>query len=158
MTFKLHADRPEARLQAIAREDDFLDAFPILTQLLNDHQAPITAMDALISWKASRKVGYRLYKAVLEDRIVGCIGLTELRDPLFTGAGFRINNFVIDRPMRGKGIADEIARAVAEIAKAEGKSVLIIETWPEHEKANRFYQRKFGFRFLCERFSRDIPL
>lgn len=83
----------------------------------------------------------RVLVALDGEKIVGHIQITE------TGRAteLEIKNMAVDPAMQGRGLGRRLVEAVAELARAEGRSVLVAATAAADVGNLRFYQR-VGFR------------
>ncbi|VAX15447.1 hypothetical protein MNBD_IGNAVI01-422 [hydrothermal vent metagenome] len=87
-----------------------------------------------------------LFTAVDEDinnKIVGILTLATIDIP--TGMLGRIEDVVVDKSVRGKGIGEKITIAAIDKAKAMGIKKIDLTSSPKREVANRLYQR-LGFK------------
>lgn len=72
------------------------------------------------------------------DRLVGMATLASF--PLPTGARGHLDDVVVDRAMRGRGIARLLLEAVIELARARGLRTLDLTSRPSRESAIRLYE------------------
>ena len=84
----------------------------------------------------------RLLIAGAGDAVVGTLTLVMFRIP--TGLRAMIEDVVVDKAHRGKGIADALTREALDRAKAAGARTVDLTSRPSREAANRLYQ-KLGF-------------
>lgn len=83
----------------------------------------------------------RVLIALDGDRIVGHVQITETA----RATELEIRNMAVDPPVQGRGVGRVLVEAAAELARAEGASVLVVATAAADVGALRFYQRA-GFR------------
>jgi len=74
--------------------------------------------------------------------ISGLLTLIIYRVP--TGIHARIEDVVVDRSVRGKGIGEALVRYALDLAREAGADGVALTTNPRREAANRLYQR-LGF-------------
>ncbi len=79
----------------------------------------------------------------LNNKIVGILTLAIIDIP--TGMLARIEDVVVDKSARGKGIGEKITLAAIEKAKELGIKKIDLTSSPSREAANRLYQR-LGFK------------
>lgn len=84
----------------------------------------------------------RLLIAEADSAVVGTLTLALFRIP--TGLRAMIEDVVVDKAHRGKGIAEALTRAALERARAAGARTIDLTSRPSREAANRLYQ-KLGF-------------
>ena len=91
------------------------------------------------------------------NRIVGCLALATFRIP--TGLRAWIEDVIVDRETRGKGIGEALSREAIRIAQARGARTIELTSRPSRETANRLY-RRLGFEARdtnVYRFSGRLP-
>ena len=79
----------------------------------------------------------------LENKIIGILTLAVIDIP--TGKLARIEDVVVDKSARGKGIGEFITIAAIQKAKVLGINKIDLTSNPNRETANRLYQR-LGFK------------
>ena len=79
----------------------------------------------------------------LNNKIVGILTLAIIDIP--TGKLARIEDVVVDRTARGRGIGEKITIAAIQRAKELGITKIDLTSNPKREAANRLYQR-LGFK------------
>jgi GNAT superfamily N-acetyltransferase len=94
--------------------------------------------------------GTGVWLAEDDGRIVGCIALRNLR--AMRGCG-EIKRLYVRPEFRGKGLADQLLRALEDYAKECGYEWLYLDTAADMKAAARFYERK-GFQ-PCERYNEN---
>lgn len=108
---------------------------------LNETAVPLNGQDVkdMISSSANK-----LFVARRTDNkeIVGMITLIVYRIPMWKKGW--IEDVVVDKEYRGKGIATKLIGAAIESAKAEGLTSVNLTSRPQREIANKLYQR-LGF-------------
>jgi GNAT superfamily N-acetyltransferase len=83
----------------------------------------------------------RVLMALDGDRIVGHVQITEAA----RAGELEIRNMAVDPPVQRRGVGRALVEAAAELARAEGRTVLVVATAAADVGALRFYQR-VGFR------------
>jgi GNAT superfamily N-acetyltransferase len=86
------------------------------------------------------------YVAERDGRIVGTFMLTFIRHLMRQGSRVaQIEAVRVDRPMRGRGVGEEMMRWAIDEARRRGCSGVQLTTNNSRKDAHRFYQR-LGFR------------
>ena len=118
---------------------ELLDAFHSLIPQLSTSSSPITMAELQEIVGDSATV-------VLVARdggvIVGLLTLAMFRIP--TGMRAWIEDVVVDRRARGKGVGEALNRAALATARQRGAKTVDLTSRPSREAANRLYQR-IGF-------------
>lgn len=125
------------------------DAFErLLPQLSSSAQIP--TWDELSDLFAS-KAGIVLAAVDDEDpeeKILGTMTLVVFRIP--TGVRAWVEDVVVDKEARGKGIGEKLIRTSIERAKAEGAKTIDLTSRPSRVEAHRLYKRcGFEMRETC---------
>ena len=125
------------------------DAFErLLPQLSSSAQIP--TWDELSDLIAS-KAGIVLAAVDDEDpeeKILGTMTLVVFRIP--TGVRAWVEDVVVDKEARGKGIGEKLIRTSIERAKAEGAKTIDLTSRPSRVEAHRLYKRcGFEMRETC---------
>lgn len=126
--------RPAARV-----DDELVEAFRELVPQLSSSSPPPSADDLSAIVSGSDTV---LFVARVDDRIVGGLTLACYRIP--TGVKAWIEDVVVDRSARGRGVGDALSRAAIAEAASRGAKHVSLTSRPAREAANRLYQR-LGF-------------
>ncbi len=125
------------------------DAFErLLPQLSSSAKTPTwEELEDLISSKAS------IVLAAADDEdpagtILGTMTLVVFRIP--TGVRAWVEDVVVDKEARGKGIGEKLIRTSIERAKAEGAKTIDLTSRPTRVEAHRLYKRcGFEMRETC---------
>ncbi len=125
------------------------DAFErLLPQLSSSAKTPTwDELEDLIGSKAS------IVLAAADDEdpegtILGTMTLVVFRIP--TGVRAWVEDVVVDREARGKGIGEKLIRTSIERARAEGAKTIDLTSRPTREEAHRLYKRcGFEMRETC---------
>ena len=125
------------------------DAFErLLPQLSSSAQIP--TWDELSGLIAS-KAGIVLAAVDDEDpeeKVLGTMTLVVFRIP--TGVRAWVEDVVVDKEARGKGIGEKLIRTSIERAKAEGAKTIDLTSRPSRVEAHRLYKRcGFEMRETC---------
>jgi ribosomal protein S18 acetylase RimI-like enzyme len=83
----------------------------------------------------------RVLVALAGDTIVGHLQLTETREP----SEIEVKNTAVDPAYQGRGIGRALMEAAMELARRDGRSMLVVATAAADIGNLRFYQR-LGFR------------
>lgn len=122
---------------------------PDITQIINDLLAQLNPISKKLKDGDAKEIiegsSNRLFIARRSDNkeIVGMLTLIAYRIPVWKKGW--IEDVVVDRKYRGKGIATKLINGAVENAKAEGISSLNLTSRPQREDANRLYI-KVGFK------------
>ncbi|MHC1771965.1 MAG: GNAT family N-acetyltransferase [Flexilinea sp.] len=73
------------------------------------------------------------------NKIYGSLTLVVFRIP--TGIRSWIEDVIVDKDARGKGVGEMLVKAAIDRAKAEGAKTVDLTSRPSREAANRLYQR-----------------
>jgi ribosomal protein S18 acetylase RimI-like enzyme len=87
---------------------------------------------------------YRIFVAVWKDRIVGLISLLLYKTLLHEGGTALINELVVSRSSRGRGIGRQLVEKAITTARAQGMDEIEVGTEQGNQTARRFY-RLVGF-------------
>ena len=125
------------------------DAFErLLPQLSSSAKTPTwDELEDLINSKAG------IVLAAVDDEdpdetILGTMTLVVFRIP--TGVRAWVEDVVVDKEARGKGIGDKLIRTSIERAKAEGAKTIDLTSRPTRVEAHRLYKRcGFEMRETC---------
>ena len=83
-----------------------------------------------------------------EETILGTMTLVVFRIP--TGVRAWVEDVVVDKEARGKGIGEKLIRTAIERAKAEGAKTIDLTSRPTRVEAHRLYKRcGFEMRETC---------
>ncbi|OXR39746.1 hypothetical protein B7C42_08185 [Nocardia cerradoensis] len=99
--------------------------------------APSVSADALANLIQSEST--TLLLASSDVSLLGMLTLVTYTIP--TGTRARIEDVVVDRSARGRGIAFELTHAAVELAHQAGARTIDLTSRPSRESANRLYQR-----------------
>ena len=119
-------------------DDELVAAFVRLMPQLSPTTPPPTREDlaALIASPGAVLLIAR------DPAIIGAATLTLYRIP--TGMRARIDDVVVDTPVRGGGIGEALTRELIALARAAGARSVSLTSAPHREAANRLY-RRLGF-------------
>jgi len=114
----------------------------LLNQLSPKKKHKITAqkLDRILGWPNFRLV--LEYDTANENKIIGMasIGFVET----LTGCKGFVDNVIVDRGYRGKGLGERLMQRLIEIARDRGAMCVNLTSSPEREAANKLYL-KLGF-------------
>lgn len=113
-----------------------------LLKQLDSSTTPLTKDDvkSMIDSPANRLF---VAQKIDDKEIVGMLTLIIYRIPVWKKGW--IEDLVVDKPYRNKGIATKLIRQAVEIAKSEGVLSLNFTSSPTRMEANRLYER-LGFK------------
>ncbi|MDR3082934.1 MAG: GNAT family N-acetyltransferase [Streptomyces sp.] len=117
-----------------------IDAFSRLLPQLSASAEPLDrdAIDRVVTCEANTVLVART-----PDAIVGTLTLVLL--PLSSGLRARVEDVVVDRTARGRGIAGLLTQEALRIAQEAGARSVDLTSRPDREAANRLYER-LGFK------------
>lgn len=98
-------------------------------------------LDRIVSSQSS--VLFIAIDKILNNKIIGMLTLAIIDIP--TGRLARIEDVVVDKSARGKGIGEKLTFAAIKKAKELGIKKIDLTSSPSREAANRLYQR-LGFK------------
>ncbi|TQS39495.1 GNAT family N-acetyltransferase [Cryptosporangium phraense] len=124
--------------QAVTPE--LVRAFDLLLPQLDPSAAPLNAaaVDALVRWP-----GNRLLVARVDGEIAGVLMLVMF--PIATGTQARIEDVVVDKASRKRGIGAALTMEAVRLAREAGAHAVDLTSHPSRQHANRLYQR-LGFQ------------
>lgn len=140
---------PEIQVEAATEVDDELvEAFAALVPQLSgsasppgrEHLSQMVASPAVTVLVA--RVGPAGGDHGREGAIIGTLTLALFRIP--TGTRAWIEDVVVDRSVRGRGVGEALTRAAVERARDAGARTVELTSRPSREPANRLY-RRLGF-------------
>ena len=132
---------PSFRIQPLASPSSAeFEAVRVLVPQLSPEAPPLTHEDLAAMVAAPSTT---VFTAVVEGRIVGMTTLIVFRAT--TGLRANIDDVVVDRQHRGRGIGEALVRAAVEHARTLGVRRLDLTSRPARQAANRLYQR-LGFK------------
>ena len=130
-------------IQVFQITPDIVIAFERLVPQLTDNHPPPTESDLnyLISSDATKLLVAR--ETDVSESIVGALTLVIYRVP--TGVRARVEDVIVERTMRGKGIGESLVERALEMAKSAGADGVALTSNPRRQAANRLY-RRLGFK------------
>lgn len=98
---------------------------------------------------------YRLYVALLEDRIIGTFTLLIAEKILHMGAKAAIvDDVIVDTPCRGRAIGKAMMAAAMDMARTKGCYKLALSTNAKRIEAHKFYESlgfaRHGYSYVVE--------
>lgn len=121
-------------------DESVINAFKILIpQLIEENIYP--SYEDLNKIIDSENV-YLYFTFDKEDKVIGTITLVFIRIP--TGLKARIEDVIVDKEARGKGVATAMIWHVIQIAQEKGVTKVDLTSHPNRIAANKLYQ-KLGF-------------
>ncbi len=95
--------------------------------------------------------GYRQVGVFEDDKCIGLSGFW-ITTKIYSGKYVELDNVVIDKEYRSKGIGKLLCDWVLNEAKTKGCKTAMLDAYIENEAAHRFYERegfyKRGYHFL----------
>ncbi|MEU9498020.1 GNAT family N-acetyltransferase [Streptomyces sp. NPDC048196] len=119
---------------------ELVDAFSRLLPQLSSTAKPLDheVVDRMVTCDANTVLVART-----PDAIVGTLTLVLL--PLPSGLRARVEDVVVDRQARGRGVAGLLTQKALRIARERGARTVDLTSRPDRAAANRLYER-LGFR------------
>lgn len=78
-----------------------------------------------------------------EDKVIGlCIGTLRKKSGMVEMRTLYMDDLVVDRDYRGKGIASQLYREMEERGRKAGAKRLDLMVWEFNERARRFYENQ----------------
>lgn len=144
------SSHPTIKIRELASAADWRAIAPLVQQQNPD--IPPTECAALL--KSMRAGGYRCAGAFQGKALVGIMGFW---------IGFRfwcrkyidIDNVIVDEAARSQGIGKALLAWVEEIARAEGCTMAVLDSYTTAHRAHRFYFRE-GYVVLGYHFTKKI--
>ncbi len=135
-------------------QQDFLEIFPLLKQLWPDKEFSKEKLNDVFD-----KGLYNSHQAYLvakyEEKIVGFASLT-IKDSLWDeGKLGHINELVVDRFYRNKGVGKKLLEEIIKIAKEKSCERIELDSAFRRKKAHLFYKSQ-GFEMCNFLFSKKI--
>ena len=134
-------------IKELHSKQEMLDQLPLIEQLT----ATITGesySEMLVDMLAH---GYRQVGVFDGDKCIGLSGFW-ITTKIYSGKYVELDNVVIDKEYRSKGIGKLLCDWVLKEAKTKGCKTAMLDAYLENEAAHRFYERegfyKRGYHFL----------
>jgi len=132
--------------------------YPTVCSLINKELGyPNVALDELaIRLKRMEKAGnYHTFVAILDNVIVGFIGITKGIAYEISGDYYRIIAFAVSSKHQNKGIGSSILRYVENIASQNGISYFTLSSGMQRTAAHAFYEHN-GYEKKSYSFSKGL--
>jgi ribosomal protein S18 acetylase RimI-like enzyme len=129
------------QIEIVTKVDEELhEAFQRLVPQLTENNPPpsLDLLTALVKSDSSTLMVARDD----QGQIVGALSLAVYHVP--TGIRSIIEDVIVDKSARGRGIGESLTRRALEVAREAGAAHITLTTNPRREAANRLYQR-MGF-------------
>ena len=114
----------------------------LIPQLSNSSPPPAAALEAIVGSEASILLVAEDPGLEGESAILGSLTLAIFRIP--TGLRAWIEDVVVDRSARGRGVGEALNRTAMDRAREVGATTVDLTSRPSREAANRLY-RRLGF-------------
>lgn len=135
------------RLVEFITLEQMLENYELLVQL----SPQITREKYRIMLEDMLRHGYRQVGVFEGDKCIGISGFW-ISTKLYSGKYVELDNVVIDRDYRSKGIGKLLCDWVVEQGRSEGCETAMLDAYAENQDAHRFYFREGfiirGFHFL----------
>lgn len=121
-------------------DDDYYHAYPVIKQLLPNLDMQSYTSRAFIA----RATGYRMFIAMVDDALVGVIGMISNHN-LHDGFSMYLEHVIVDEAHRGKGYGGKLLAFAEARAREEGCQLLELDADYDAESAMGMYE-KIGFK------------
>jgi ribosomal protein S18 acetylase RimI-like enzyme len=132
----------EIHEQDIPRISDLMKQLDELFQ--SGHDISPEAIAATFEKMQEYKGIYKNYVAVLDEEIVGFISIIVYKTFYHPGGTALINELVVDKECRGKGIGEQLINKIKVLANIQRFNEIEVSTTADNKKAIAFYKRN-GF-------------
>lgn len=120
-------------------------------ELLKQLQPELTLDELKNSLKIMLPSGYKIILLEIENNVVGLTGLW-INAKLYSGKYAEIDNFIIDKNYRSKGIGKKLCHYVYELARKENCKVVMLDAYTYNTASHKFYFNEGfvikGFHFI----------
>lgn len=113
----------------------------LIPQLSEKHQPPTHA--DVVEIVQSEAVKLFVARDISNNSIVGCLTLVVFRIP--TGKRAWLEDVVVDKAYRGRGIGRHLCNKAIDVARQAGVEKIDLTSYPSRKAANRLYQ-SMGFK------------
>ncbi len=128
------------RFEILDTVEKMLPHLPLLQQLPT-HEYDETQYMQMLSEMIPN--GYSQVAVFEEDKCVGVAGYW-INTKLFTGKYAELDNVLIDKDYRSKGIGEELCSFIEKDAIAKGCKYIVLDCFLENNRAQEFYN-KLGY-------------
>jgi len=90
--------------------------------------------------KAAQAFGYRMFRGILDGRVVAAMGL-RVNSDLFWGRHLYLDDLAVAADLRGRRIGEAMMRFVEAEARAQGCKHIRLTNRISGDAAHRFYER-----------------
>lgn len=151
---------PKFELYEVTTEDEFVEVFPVLTQLAQietpETAALLTVDKSWAQYQKSYDQNYRLYVAKSTTEVLGVVGLRVCDDPINNGKPYGIiNNLVVEEDYRGLGIGTDILERVELVALKYKCDMVTISLLTNNKQAKKLYDAA-GYSHVCNLMIKEI--
>lgn len=134
---------PKLRIERCTHAgEELVEAWRLLMPQLNPNHRP-PSQSELAEILAGGATELFAARELTTGSFVGALALVVFTTPTATHAW--IEDVVVDREWRGRGIGEALTRAALERARERGAHCVDLTSRPAREEANRLYQR-LGFK------------
>jgi GNAT superfamily N-acetyltransferase len=126
-------------ISEIKGKKNILECYPLIKQLTPE----LSQKDMRTYLELMLPMGYRMFGVYEGKKLVGCTGI-------WTGAKFycgkylEIDNFILDKKYRSKGIGKLLTDYIDKLAKKEKCKVIMLDAYTTNHASHKFYLRE-GF-------------
>lgn len=124
---------------------------PLLDELSREDGLPILNKDlAQEYWGRSLEYGVRYFFIKDEaGNAIAAASLTKIYDPT-VHPYFRLNNLIVHKDYRGRGVGTFLIEKLEHIAKKDGGNCVVLEVHEDNERARKLYAN-LSYKTLCVR-------
>lgn len=140
-------------LRELSAADDLLSSVGVM-RILRPH---LERNDDLVVERLKRQMreGYRLLVIERDGRAVALAGFRLQENTVF-GRFAYIDDLVVSEEVRRQGFAERLLGAVREIAAADGRRIVALDTALDNEAARRVYHRS-GYETVAYHLIQHLP-
>ena len=140
-----------AEIRELTTEAEWLDAFPVLSQL----RSHLTAESYLEYLGEMRKEGYRLFALLESDEIVSVAGVA-IRTNFYNGRHLFVYDLVTRERYRSEGYGTRLMEFTEQWARDRGCESFTLESGLWREDAHRFYEDDLDMDRYCYTFKKEF--
>jgi GNAT superfamily N-acetyltransferase len=132
-------------------DEDYYKAYPVLLQLIPDLDMQTYSQRVFVA----RATGYRMFMAEMEGDVVGVIGMIHNHN-LHDGFVTYIEQVVVDKDCRGKGVGSHLLEFAENRAKEEGCDEIELDVdQKDGKQAEDFYMQN-GYKLSGKYLYKDL--
>lgn len=134
-------------IEEIKGKKEILKTHSLLQQL----QPELSAKEMKASLELMLPMGYRMLGIFEGKKLVGCTGIWT-GAKFYSGKYLEIDNFILDKKYRSKGIGKLLTDHIMKLGKKEKCKVIMLDAYTTNHASHKFYLREGfiikGFHFI----------